>query len=98
MSMSKTKFARDLLGLFDRREQWFLALLLCMMVVGAALELLGIGAIVPFLGILATPEIVRQNHWLNLTYERFGFGSTHDFLVFVGMVLLLVFIAKNAYA
>ena len=96
--MSKRQFARNLLRLFDRRERWFLALLLAMMVTGAALELLGIGVIVPFLGILATPEIVRENRWLNLAYERLGFGSTRDFLVFVGGILLLVFIAKNAYA
>ena len=96
--MTKRAFAANLLGLFDRREKGFLVLLLAMMCVGAGLEVLGIGIIVPFLGILATPDVILQNRWLSFAYERLGFETTTEFLLFAGLVLFAVFVAKNAYA
>lgn len=62
-------------------------MLVCVMVVGMALfEVIGVSSIVPFLSVLANPEMVRNNATLAFVYNYLGFSSTYDFLLFLGIV------------
>ncbi|WP_234028537.1 ABC transporter ATP-binding protein [Lentibacillus sp. Marseille-P4043] len=88
---------KKLLVLFDKREKKKLLILLGMMIVAAMLETLGIGLIVPFVGIVTNPNIVKEQAVLSAIYEFFKFPSLHSFIIFSVIILLFVFVFKNLY-
>jgi ABC-type bacteriocin/lantibiotic exporter with double-glycine peptidase domain len=79
----------------ERRR--FVYLVLAALVL-TALELVGIGAIVAFMGVLAQPELVFENRWLNRLYNALGFDDPHQFILVCGVTLLLIYLIKNAFA
>src|SRR5690625_7947994 len=68
-----------------------------MMVVAALFETLGIGLIVPFVGLLTNPDIIKNQVIISYIYDLFNFGSTTGFIIFSVLFLLTVFILKNSY-
>lgn len=68
-----------------------------MMIIAAILETLGIGLIVPFVGIVTNPTIILEQPILSYVYQLLNFQSTNTFIFFAVLVLLSVFIVKNAY-
>src|SRR5688572_7007379 len=95
--MTRLVLLKHLLGLFDWRERKLLLALSAMMIIGAGLEVLGLGAIVPFIGIRRNPAVIQQNQWLHSAYIALGVESTRDFLMIVGCGLLVLFIVKNGF-
>ena len=55
---------RTVLLHLDARRRWHLALVFVLMVAGALAEVFTLGAVVPFLGLLASPEFVDKAPWL----------------------------------
>lgn len=82
---------------FTRRQKVKYIILLGLMMVAALLETLGIGLIVPFIGLLTNPEAIETNTILSWVYGLLAFDSYNSFLVFVTIVFLIVFIIKNVY-
>ncbi len=62
------------------------------------LELVGIGAIVAFMGVLAQPDEVLENRWLSWLYHLLDFDNSHQFILVCGFVLLLIYLLRNAFA
>lgn len=79
-----------------------------MIVTMALLEMIGVGSIMPFMAVLADPEIVKTNATLNAVYQaasqHLGINTTEQFLfalgmlVFVLLMLSLAFKALTTYA
>lgn len=88
---------KKLLMLFNKREKKKLLILLFMMVIAALFETLGIGLIVPFVGIVTNPVIIKEHAALTFLYELFKFQSTTAFMIFSVVVLLLTYVFKNLY-
>ncbi len=88
---------KKLLKLFNRKEKKKLVFLFFMMVIAAFFETIGIGLIVPFVGIITSPEIIHKQQILSYIYELFNFHSNSSFIIFAVAVLLLVFFSKNLY-
>jgi ABC-type multidrug transport system fused ATPase/permease subunit len=63
-----------------------------------AFELVGIGTIVAFMGVLAQPDLVFENRWLNRLYNAMGFDDAHQFILVCGFALLLVYLLRNLFA
>ncbi|MDH3380943.1 MAG: ABC transporter ATP-binding protein/permease [Gammaproteobacteria bacterium] len=61
-----------------------------MIFVMAFLEIVGIASIMPFMAMLASPDVVHSNRFLNLAYTSLGFTDQKSFLLFLGA---LVFVA-----
>ncbi|WP_346775378.1 ABC transporter ATP-binding protein [Bacillus sp. RO2] len=72
-------------------------LLLFMMVIAALFETIGIGLIVPIVGIITNPSIIESNFYLNKIFYTLNFSSTNKFVIFGIFALLVVYIFKNAY-
>jgi ATP-binding cassette, subfamily B, bacterial PglK len=83
--------------LFNQREKKKLLLLLFMMLLAAVFETVGIGLIVPFVGIVTNPTMIHEQAILSKVYELLNFQSTNAFILFGVVVLLSIFIIKNAY-
>ncbi|ASK64449.1 ABC transporter [Virgibacillus phasianinus] len=68
-----------------------------MMIIAALFETVGIGLIVPFVGIITNPNIIQEQAVLSNIYELFNFQSTTSFVIFSVIVLLSIFVLKNLY-
>lgn len=83
--------------LFGKKEKKKFSLLFILMVFAAFFETIGIGLIVPFVGILTNPNSIHENEVLASIYEILGFQSTNAFLITATVALLAVFVLKNGY-
>lgn len=70
--------------------------LLCLIVLMAFVEVLGIASIIPFMAVLSEPPIVETNKWLKWGYERFEFTSINNYLFALGLIVLMFLIFSNA--
>lgn len=83
---------KDLYRLINRRDRLQALLLMSLVLLMALLEAVGIASIMPFLAVLANPDVIDSNRWLAETYRRLGFQSRQAFLfaLGIGSFLLLV--------
>ena len=87
--------AYHLLSPTHRQALWGLGAL---MLLSAIFEMAGIASIMPFMSMVADPEIVTHNHWLSLVFHRFGFFSPRSFMIFLGCTVLGVLFLSNLVA
>jgi ATP-binding cassette, subfamily B, bacterial PglK len=90
------ELVRSLWSLFDRRERWQLAVLTLALAVRAGVELVGVASIMPFMSVVADPEIVQRNAFLARAYDALGFDSVAGFLTVLGAVMIVVLVLRNA--
>ena len=91
------KMLPKLFVLLTPRERLHVYLLCAGSVVAAVFDVVGVVSIVPFIAVVANPEIIDTNHWLNLAYTNLGFESANRFLMFLGTVVLGLLIANNMF-
>jgi ABC-type multidrug transport system fused ATPase/permease subunit len=98
--MRMTKKLLDLLTLPERKRTYFL---LGMILIMALLDMIGVASIMPFMAVLANPELVETNAFLNTAYTKLGFSDPQQLLfalcmlVFVLLVVSLAFKALTTY-
>ncbi|WP_230200260.1 ABC transporter ATP-binding protein [Bacillus niameyensis] len=88
---------KNLLMLFNRREKKKLIILFIMIALAAVFETVGIGLIVPFVGIITNPSVIQENEILAYVFHSLQFKSDHSFMVFSVIILLIIFVLKNFY-
>ncbi|WP_227394763.1 ABC transporter ATP-binding protein [Jeotgalibacillus aurantiacus] len=79
------------------KERKKFMVLLGMMVIAAFLETLGIGLIVPLIGIITQPDIIEQNEIISSVYSQFGFTAYNQFVFAAVIFMLSLFFFKNTY-
>jgi ATP-binding cassette, subfamily B, bacterial PglK len=77
-----------------RRIQFFLLTLL--MILGSFLEVVSIGIVIPFLGILVAPEKIFQNETLQPLFQLLGFSNPSELLFPITIVFCLAVLFSNA--
>ncbi|WP_405196550.1 ABC transporter ATP-binding protein [Virgibacillus necropolis] len=96
--MNKLKgTVKKILSLFNKREKKKLLILFFMMIIAALFETVGIGLIIPFVGIVTNPSIIQEEAILSNIYDLFNFQSTTSFIIFSVALLLTTFVLKNLY-
>lgn len=102
--MQTVKKIFDLLTLAERKK---LYLLIFMILIMAFLEMIGAASIVPFMTVLANPEVIETNTFLNKIFnisEKYGIQNSQHFLfalgilVFILLVSSIIFKAITTYA
>jgi ATP-binding cassette, subfamily B, bacterial PglK len=83
--------------LFNNRDKKKFLLLFFMMIIAATFETVGIGLIVPFVGIVTNPSTIQKQSILSYLYNTLNFQSTNAFILFGVFVLLTIYIVKNTY-
>jgi ATP-binding cassette, subfamily B, bacterial PglK len=83
--------------LFNKRDKKKFLLLFIMMILAAVFETVGIGLIVPFVGVVTNPSIIQEQAVFSYVYRVLHFQSTNTFILFAVVCLLSVFIIKNGY-
>lgn len=76
-----------------RKAIWMLLLALCMAVVETA----GVISIMPFLSVLARPDIVQENPWLHALYKWSGFTEQTRFITAMGLASIALVISASLF-
>jgi len=78
----------------DRRR---LAVLIALMTFGAAMEVVGVGLILPFIALLQRPAMLHESPALETFTGIFGATTPTGATIVVGVSLMAVFVVKNLY-
>lgn len=81
----------------DKKYKVRLSILFVMMVVSAALEVVGIGLVFPFISIINNPNIIQQQRAFVWLYDFFGMSSSRQFILWSIFAFLVINILKNLY-
>lgn len=87
--------ARQTISLLGRRHKWQVLAVFASTLVMGLISMVGVASIMPFMAVVANPEVISQNRWLALAYEGLGFTSTQQFLFALGMLTLSMLAASN---
>ena len=87
--MSSLKLVFELLTRSERKRAVFL---LCMILTMALLDAVGVASIMPFIAVLANPQLVETNALLAKVYETFNFTSTNLFLFSLGLLVFILLV------
>ncbi|MDO8358302.1 MAG: ABC transporter ATP-binding protein [Nitrospirota bacterium] len=91
------KTFRKLLDLLAPHERRRAVLLLGMILVMAFLEVGGVASIVPFMAVLANPEVIETNAILARIYDMFGFTDRQAFLHFTGVMVFMALLVSITF-
>ena len=83
-------------SLLDARERRRGAIVLGLLVVVAFVDTLGVASIMPFIAVLANPDVVETNRYLAAVYDTLGFESREQFLFALGSVFFGLLVASLA--
>lgn len=76
-----------ILDLLTKAERKKALLLLALMIFVAFLDVLGVASIMPFMAVLANPELIHSNQILNFLYKEFNFQERANFLWALGATI-----------
>lgn len=91
------KVIRQLNYIFSRSQKIKMIILAFAILIGACIEVVGVAAIMPLVGIVTTPSLIHDNRFYNKLYVTFGFSSDRQFILFFIGVLIAIYILKNTY-
>lgn len=83
--------------IFTPKEKKQIVFIIFVITIGAVLELAGVSIILPFVNVITMPAIIKENGILNYIYMLFGFTSNTQFVVFLAVVVILIYILKNSF-
>ena len=83
--------------LLTPREIKRLWVLFGLLVLKALMQVIGIASILPFMSLVAKPELVHTNKWLNKLYVMGGFESERGMLIATGVAVLVYMAFSNAF-
>tara|TARA_B110000027_G_scaffold131234_1_gene155183 strand:- start:6359 stop:8137 length:1779 start_codon:yes stop_codon:yes gene_type:complete len=74
-----------------------LLFILFLVLIGATLEVIGISSIGPFIAILINPNLIQENHILNLLYQNSPNYIKGNFINYFGFSLIIIFVIVNIF-
>lgn len=90
--MSNLSVAFGLLPHKFRKDLFYLLLLMLLV---ALLESAGIGLLLPYIGVINSPDLLQENGHLNALYRWSGLESTRTFIIVSSVILIFLFVIKN---
>ena len=88
---------KKLNAIFSGRDRRIFSFLVFAMIIGALLEIVGLGIVPVFVGVLADPQRVMNHPLAGRLLTRFDLLKPEKLVYFGSVVLILVFVFKNAY-
>ena len=94
------KMLKKFFHLLTKQERKNAVFLLVMILIMALLDALGVASIMPFIAVLATPELLETNVFLKTIYNfsnSLGIKTVEQFLFLLGL-LVLILVSSLAFA
>lgn len=95
--MTITRPIQMLSKLLDKEDKVRFFSLIVMMFIAAGLEIIGIGTVTAFIGIITNPEMIQKHQTLQWIYGLTGATSVRQFAIYSAVALFFIFLIKNAY-
>ncbi len=86
---------KKILSLLSKKERRRLLFLTFAIIVVGLIEVAGIASIMPFMAVVANPEMVENNIYLSKIYKVFKFNSKDSFLIFLGLLVFIILLLSN---
>lgn len=86
-----------LFALLSSREKKQIMCLFIALLGMAGIDMAGIASILPFMAVVANPDVIQTNQWLKKAYDFFQFSSLRSFLFFLGMMVLGLLVFSNLF-
>ncbi len=83
--------------IFDNRQKIRLFQLMILILVGTALETVGVTAIVPFISAIMYPEQILENKYARMAFELLRLQNVSQFIILLAILLMLIYILKNIF-
>lgn len=83
--------------IFTAKDRVKIAFLLIMVVIGSFLELMGVAIFMPFTEIIMEPASIQESDILRYVYEIFSFKTVEEFLNFMCIAIITIYIVKNIF-
>lgn len=88
----------EVFRILHAREKLHLAGLWCVMTVNALLEVAGVSSILPFMGLMANPNLLESNQIVAWLFEHSGQTQRRDFLILLGASTIILLVIANLVA
>ena len=88
---------RKLSYLLNAREKRNAAILFALTWIGALLDVVGVGAIPAFVGVISMPETLLEYAPVRRAYDALGMQSTDEMVMWAAGALIIIFLLKNLY-
>lgn len=85
---------KKLYSLLDVRERRRAALVFLLLLIVALAETVGVASIMPFIAVLANPEVIQTNKYLAFLYAFLNLSSERSFLIFLGFVFFALLVVS----
>lgn len=92
------KTIQAVLNLLNRRERWQMLFILMFMLPNALMQVAGVASVMPFIAVMAQPELVESNTLLAALYTALGEPEMREFLTILASAALVLLVAGNALA
>lgn len=83
--------------ILSKQQKIRIAIIIAMMAVGAILETLGVGLILPLVSAVTTPDVIESNETIKSICEFFDLHSVRTFMILMIVILIFVYIFKNLF-
>lgn len=91
------KIITKMMILLDKKQKRVMAGLVCMMIISAFLQTAGVGLLVQVVNVVIDPDALQKSRMVAWLYELLGCRNYRSFSVTVMALLILTFVAKNAF-
>lgn len=81
----------------DKRQKRNIYILLVLVIIGGFLELIGVSVFLPFIEVITNPEKVHTDAMLFNVFLLTGADNVNEFLIFMCILIIVVYIIKNIY-
>ena len=88
------KLYRNICTLLDKREKKLALLVLSLTIIVAVIEVLGVASIMPFMAVLANPDVVDNNKIFLYVYTTLGFETKDSYLFFLGVTVFILLVGS----
>jgi ATP-binding cassette, subfamily B, bacterial PglK len=78
----------------DKRK---LFVLLVMSLILSIVESVGVAAIMPFITVASSPDLVYSNEYYKIAFDFFNLTSSQDFIAYFGLILIVFYFFRGAY-
>lgn len=92
-----TRFNLKVLKLFNNQGKYQVLSLIPLMLMGGVFETFSIGIIPAFIYLLNKPHLIKTNIYLQWLSEVLYINSNQQFLIYLSLSLIIIFILKNSY-
>lgn len=83
--------------IFNRKQKIQSIFLFIALFLGALMELVGVSFITQLASLITDSNKIHSNKYMKAIYEKFHMQSDREFLLYIVVALIIVYVVKNAY-